>query len=106
MPAIDADLSRVLPGILWAMEWGGALLAVVGALVMSMNRPWSWHAWSIWLLSNLLLLVPTTHSAHWGLAAMQMVFLVLNVNGLLRCRRTRPRPARSTLIGGGSGDGQ
>jgi hypothetical protein len=92
MLAGDINLVPSLPEILWITEWGGMLVAVAGALVMSMNRGWSWYAWPLWILSNLLLIMPTAYSKHWGLVVMQVAFLAINVNGLLRGRRQSRRP--------------
>jgi len=91
-----ADL-LVSTDVAWAAEWTGALLAIGGALVMSMNRSWSRHAWAIWIASNLLLIAPIAHSQRWGLLMTQLAFLLVNVNGLLRHRRrVRPTPRRTT----------
>ncbi len=87
MFAVNTNLLPSLPAILWVAEWGGVLVAIAVALVMSMHRRWSWYAWPLWILSNLLLIMPTAHSEHWGLVVMQVAFLTINVNGLLRCRR-------------------
>lgn len=104
MSAVDANFPSSLPGILCVAEWSGALLAVSGALVMSMCRQWSWYAWPLWILSNVLLIVPTAQGEHWGLVAMQSAFLVVNVNGLLRYRRSSPRPPVCRRTRGGRGD--
>lgn len=106
MYAVDVSLPRFLSEILGFAEWGGAILAIVGALVMSMNRRWSWYAWPLWILSNLLLLIPATQRQLWGFAAMQSVFLVLNVNGLLRCRRPPPKPSGRMTTWEVRGNGQ
>ena len=106
MSAVDATFLPSLPGILWGAEWGGALLAVAGALVMSMHRRWSWYAWPLWILSNLLLIVATTAGEHSGLMAMQLAFFVVNLNGLLHCRRTPRRSPGCMTTTGAGGDGQ
>lgn len=82
---------------LWIAEWTGALLAIGGALVMSMNRGWSRHAWAIWIASNVLLIAPIAYAQRWGLLMTQFAFLLVNINGLLRHRRrARPSPRRTT----------
>lgn len=82
---------------LWIAEWTGALLAIGGALVMSMNRGWSSHAWAIWIASNVLLIAPIAYAQRWGLLMTQFAFLLVNINGLLRHpRRARPSPRRTT----------
>lgn len=82
---------------LWIAEWTGALLAIGGALVMSMNRAWSRHAWAIWIASNVLLITPIAYAQRWGLLMTQFAFLLVNINGLLRHRRrARPSPRRTT----------
>ncbi len=106
MSAIDANFPLSLPSILWVAEWGGSLLAIGGALVMSMNRSWSWCAWPIWIFSNLLLVAPTALSEHWGMVVMQVAFVVVNVNGLLRCSGVPPRASACLTTTGGSGDDQ
>lgn len=83
--------------VLWIAEWAGALLAIGGALVMSMNRGWSRHAWAIWIASNVLLIAPIAYGHRWGLLMTQFAFLMVNINGLLRHRRrARPSPRRTT----------
>ena len=82
-------------GALMIAEWTGVLLAIAGALVMSMNRSYSRHAWLLWTLSNLLLILPIAHTQRWGLLAMQAAFLIVNVNGWWRHgRRTLATPSR------------
>ncbi len=82
---------------LWIAEWTGALLAIGGALVMSMNRGWSRHAWAIWIASNVLLIAPIAYAQRWGLLMTQVAFLLVNINGLLRHRRrARHSPRRTT----------
>jgi hypothetical protein len=83
--------------VLWIAEWTGALLAIGGALVMSMNRGWSRHAWAIWIASNVLLIAPIAYAQCWGLLMTQFAFLLVNINGLLRHRRrARPSTRRTT----------
>lgn len=83
--------------VLWIAEWTGALLAIGGAFVMSMNRVWSRHAWAIWIASNVLLIAPIAYAQRWGLLMTQFAFLLVNINGLLRHRRrARPSPRRTT----------
>lgn len=106
MLATDANFLPSLPGVLLTIEWGGALIAIVGALVMSLNRQWSWFAWPLWILSNLVLLVPMVQGAHWGMVVMQVAFLAVNVNGLLRYRRTSPTAPDKTSTSKVRGDGQ
>lgn len=98
MLAVDTNFVSTLSVILWVTEWAGALVAIAGALVMSMNRRWSRHAWALWILSNLLLMVPIAHGGLWGLLAMQLAFLLVNVNGCLRYRRNSvPPPGRQRI---------
>lgn len=105
MSAIDANFPLSLPSILWVAEWGGSLLAIGGALVMSMNRSWSWCAWPIWIFSNLLLVAPTALSEHWGMVVMQVAFVVMNVNGLATVNRRRGDHRRVPADRGNLGDG-
>lgn len=103
MGVIDTYIPR-LAAIVQFTEWGGAFLAIAGALILSMNRPWSRFAWPVWILSNLLLVVATAHGRQWGLVTMQLAFLIVNVNGWARCRPMPGTPAKCITQRGGRGD--
>ena len=64
------------------VEWLGAVLGIAGALMISMNRPWSKHAWFGWTVSNVLLIVVAASIGAWGIFAMQSTFLIINASGI------------------------
>lgn len=72
------------------IEWLGAVLGIAGALVFSMNQPWSRHAWPIWIASNLLLILFAARIGAWGILFMQGAFIFININGVWRWL-VRPR---------------
>lgn len=95
---VDASFRQLLPGLMWIIEWFGALLAIAGALIMSMNLRWSWYAWPVWILSNVVLIIPMIGGEHWGMVTMQIAFLAVNLNGLLRHWRIPPTPLRGPTV--------
>jgi hypothetical protein len=74
------------------VEWLGAILGVLGSLMMSMNRRYSRYAWYPWIASNLLLMVFAAGIAAWGIFSMQAIFLAINANGALRWLARTVRP--------------
>ena len=77
------------------IEWLGAMLGIAGALIISMNRPWSGAAWPIWIASNVSLIAFAAEIGAWGIVVMQAAFIVININGVwhwwVRPRRVATR---------------
>lgn len=68
------------------IEWTGAALAIVGAMIMAANVGWARHAWRCWIMSSSALIIVAADHRLFGLLLMQSAFLAINVAGLRRVR--------------------
>ena len=75
------------------LEWVGAFLGVLGALLLSCNRAWSRYAWPVWIASNVFLIEFAANARAWGLFVMQVAFLAINIHGLRTWRMRRDHSA-------------
>jgi hypothetical protein len=66
------------------IEWTGAALAIVGAMIMASNVGWARHAWRCWIASSLALIIVAAEHHLFGFLLMQLAFLVINVAGFRR----------------------
>lgn len=73
------------------MEWSGAALGLLGALLLSMNRVFSRYGWLLFLLSNFMWIGFGIATEAWGLVFMQVGFTLTSLNGLVqwfgRCKQ-------------------
>jgi len=67
-----------------AMEWTGAVLGLLGALLLSLNHRVSRYGWPLFLLSNFMWIGFGIATDAWGLVFMQIVFTLTSVNGLVQ----------------------
>ncbi len=70
--------------ILTGVEWLGAVLAVSGSLLLSLNNEYSRWGWVLYLLSNVALISFAVEKGLSGILAMQTVFLVTTLLGIRR----------------------
>jgi hypothetical protein len=64
------------------LEWSGAVLALAGAAVLSLNNAASRYVFVFFLASNLFLLEAARRRASTALFAMQVGFALTSLNGL------------------------
>lgn len=76
--------------VLTVLEFVGSATGILGALTMAIRPQTHAHwAWSLWLISSTTLFVMAFEKAMWSLAAMQVVFTIINVLGLRNSLRIR-----------------
>jgi len=66
------------------IEWAGSLLAIIGALLIAANVHLEVLAFSIYLVSNLLLIIFSWQKKHYGILIMTVVFVIINFVGIIR----------------------
>ena len=66
------------------LQYLGGGLSIAGSLLMSLNIPISRHAWKLWLVANFSLSLWGFREHAWGIMAMQLVFVVTSVTGIIR----------------------
>lgn len=67
------------------MEWSGATLGLLGALLLSLNHPGvSRYGWLLFLLSNFMWIGFGIATEAWGLVFMQIGFTMTSVNGFVQ----------------------
>ena len=66
------------------LEWIGALLGVIGALLLALNMRFSQWGWVAFLVSNIFLITYTVLTGQWGLLTMQLIFTGTSVLGIYR----------------------
>ena len=67
-----------------ALEWVGAVFGLAGSLLIAIRIKHSKHAWWLYAISNIALLVFALVNAHLGLATRYAGFLATTVLGLYR----------------------
>lgn len=99
-PVLQAIFSPGLPRL--CLEWTGSILALVGAVLLALNRPWSKWAWPLWVVSNISLMLFGLTIGAYGLAAMQGGFMITSFVGckrwLLKSHPTSS-PSGAAIIG-------
>ncbi len=69
---------------LLALEWGGAALGALGALLLACNQPWSRWGWAAFTASNGLLIGFSWATGAYGLLAMMIVMTMTSLLGIWR----------------------
>ena len=67
-----------------SLEWIGALFGIAGAVMMAVNHRVSPWAYPVWIIASLAMLFFAWSGKHFGLAAQQAVFFLINMLGLYR----------------------
>jgi hypothetical protein len=67
-----------------AVEWAGAIVGMLGAVVLATHSRISRWGWVAFLVSNVLLIALTASIGRWGLLAMQLGYLGTSVLGIFR----------------------
>ncbi|MBN3760910.1 hypothetical protein [Burkholderia sp. Ac-20365] len=80
---------------IWTLiEYAGSALGMLGALSNSFGERFGRMTFSVWVVSNVLLVAYTSFRAEWGLAAMQSFYLLTSLIGLRRIFGGRDAPVQ------------
>lgn len=66
------------------LEWSGAALAMIGAVLVAGHSKASLYGWLLWIVSNILWILFSLQMATFGLLAQQAFFLAVNAWGVYR----------------------
>jgi len=65
-------------------EWSGTLTGLAGAALLAANRHWSGWGFAAFLVSNVFWMIFALMTHAYGLALMQVGFLLTSIVGLFR----------------------
>jgi hypothetical protein len=65
------------------VEWGAAILGVLGSEVLAQKASYSAWGWVIWILSNVLWIAFAIKRRAFGLLAMQIFYMGISIQGAL-----------------------
>ncbi len=80
-PSVSAYKSSFL---LKLMEWGGAMIAVVAAVILALNISISPWAFVLYLISSLILTLWGWYSGAYAIALQNVIFIGINSLGIYR----------------------
>ncbi len=66
------------------MEWGGAMIAVVAAIILALNISISAWAFVLYLISSLILTLWGWYSGAYAIALQNVIFIGINSLGIYR----------------------
>ena len=69
------------------LEWIGVLLSVSAALLLASKHVWLKMTWPLWVISNMILLTFTVSNKQWGIATLQLGFMLVNIYGCYQWMR-------------------
>jgi Na+(H+)/acetate symporter ActP len=64
------------------VEWTGAILGMLGSLLLALNAAISGYGFIVFLTSNVCWLVFGIRNRAWGLVTMQIGFTVTSITGI------------------------
>ncbi|MCK5725818.1 MAG: hypothetical protein KAH22_03205 [Thiotrichaceae bacterium] len=67
-----------------ALEWGGAILSIIGASLLALNISISPWAYVVYTASSLLLLAWALQQKAYGIVAQNSIFTLINIVGIYR----------------------
>ena len=79
----------VMDAVLPVLEWSGAILGLIGAAMLAINRKVSRFGWLFYLASNVCWVIFGVATHAFGLAFMQAGFTVTTLIGIHRWFRPR-----------------
>ena len=66
------------------MEWGGAMIAVIAAIMLALNISISAWAFVLYLISSLILALWGWYSGAYAIAVQNVIFIGINSLGIYR----------------------
>ena len=67
-------------------EWSGAVLGLIGAVLLASNTSLSKYGWIAFLMANVVMILFSIKINAWGLCAQQVAFMGTSLFGLYRVR--------------------
>lgn len=67
--------------MLLALEWIGAISAILGAFIASMRVLKLTYAWGLWIFTNVCFIILFTYTNQYGLLSMHVIGLFINIFG-------------------------
>lgn len=84
MKSSSADENHSNTSFLKGLEWVGAMIAVVAAIMLALNVSISPWAFVLYLISSVLLTIWGWHREAYGIAMQNMIFIIINSLGIYR----------------------
>lgn len=84
-------MNEILIGLgswLVPLEWAGSALGISGAWLMAARKTSARYAWTLWIGSNLCLILFALGHQHMGLLFQQLAYLAANILGIRMWRNT------------------
>ena len=82
-PTLPTTNYRTTPS-LKIMEWGGAMIAVIAAIILALNISISPWAFVLYLLSSFILTLWGWYSGAYAIAVQNVIFIGINSLGIYR----------------------
>lgn len=70
--------------VVLALEWGGAILSILGAALLALNIAISPWAYILYTISSILLLAWALHQRAYGIVTQNLIFTIINIVGIYR----------------------